>query len=151
MRVWPFAFLALAGCTTIPPAPAPTRAPSPVAASFDRTWSAAVDIFAEKNIGIRTIDRASGLIVGDPMSVEGKNTTTPYEFADCGQDMFEGHPWPTVAIYNVRVKGDTAASTILVSVRWLRQLGGESLTCTSKGVWESQFEESVRTRAQAAK
>ncbi len=123
------------------------RTPVPVAAAFAKTWEAGVDVFADKNIGIRTLDRSSGLIVADPVSVpiKTRNPRTPLELADCGRNEFGYYEQPTNATYNVRVRGDSVRSTVLVTVRWM----SIQTTCTSTGVWEREFEKLVKEKAEA--
>src|SRR5262249_15246197 len=93
-----------------PLAPSPRNA-TQVQASFATTWSAAVDVFAESNVPIETIDRASGLLVPAPLLYLSESSDSTW--ADCGQalgGLFKGgyHPViPDAARYNVRVKGDS--------------------------------------------
>jgi hypothetical protein len=153
-----FSAVACGGCISFtPPATAPRRAPVPVSASFGRTWDAVIDAFADKNVAIRTIDRTSGLIAADPViipSLTGE-ATKPSELADCGSRKAAGVPTeyalPTSAVYNVRVRGDSSSSTVLVTVRWVTGqtrhfLAGEE--CASSGLWEGQIESTVKTRAE---
>ncbi len=148
--------LSLAACVfvpAIPPAPAPVRLWSPVSAPFAETWMAAVDAFADKNIGIRTIDRSSGLIVADPVSVPApvgaEATRTPSTLADCGRDILGMYDFPTSAVYNVRVRGDSLSSTVLVSVRWVHVLLTLPETvCASSGLWETAFEKAIKDKAE---
>jgi hypothetical protein len=144
----------LAGCAAaIPPVTRPERAAVPVAATFAKTWDASVDVFADKNIGVRTIDRSSGLIVADPVSVptRPRDPRTPLELADCGRNEFGYYEQPTNAIYNVRVRGDSARSTVLVTVRWTQASPSPShqIVCISTGVWEREFEKLVKEKAEA--
>ena len=62
----------------LPPAP---RDATHVSASAGQTWDAVVDLFAARDIPIRTIDRATGLVATDELSVgtEGR------KWADCGK------------------------------------------------------------------
>jgi hypothetical protein len=137
-----------AACVNARPAPPVQRAPTPVAASFGRTWDAAIDAFAARNIPIRAIDRASGFIVADA-------TATPEDtaYADCG--MYMGFPVdPTGAVYNVVVRGDSTRSSVRVTVRWEAATGvGASTTdkeCSTKGRWEAEVEAQIKARAEAA-
>lgn len=140
----------LAGCATaIPPATAIERVAAPVAAPFAKTWEASVDAFADKNIGVRTIDRSSGLIVADPVALPflSRNPRTPLALADCGRNEFGYYEQPANATYNVRVRGDSVRSTVLVTVRWTMM---SSTVCTSTGVWEREFEKLVKAKAESA-
>jgi hypothetical protein len=62
--LWTFRVLvlsALAACAPPyqPPAPSGARAPTEVLTSFGRTWDGVIDVFAEENIPISTMERAS--------------------------------------------------------------------------------------------
>lgn len=149
------AFAMTGGCyRTVPPAPATLRAGTPVAAPFARTWLAAVDAFADKNMGIRTIDRSSGLIVADPVDVPANDAGT---LADCGAaivgDIREAIR-PTSATYNVRVRAtaDSTSSIVLVTVRFVHvatsPYGTAAADCSSTGAWETAFESAVKAKAE---
>jgi hypothetical protein len=130
----------LAGCT--PPAPAPPRPLSPVAAPFATTWNALVDVFAERNIPIKTIDRSSGLLIAElasvPLSMEGK-------YFSCGT-LAALLSDPITAAYNITVRGDSTTSQIRAAVSWRKG----SKDCPSKGVFEDAIEGDVKARAEAA-
>ena len=133
----------LTACASIPPQTYPAPEPTMIAASFDRTWSAVIDHFAEKSVPIKTIEKASGLIVTEPMAVsQGYGRT----IADCGQAM-EGVPWDVArASYNVRVVGDSARTTIRVTAMFIPE--AESATCNSRGVYERELMGFVKARAE---
>src|SRR5689334_6312594 len=65
-----------------PPPPPEPREATHVDASMGRTWDAVIDQFAARNIPIRTIERASGLIATDQLTVGREG----YWWADCGKD-----------------------------------------------------------------
>ncbi len=137
--------LALIGCSQFtPPAPATPRMPSPVPASFGRTWDAVMDEFADRNIPIRTIERASGLIATEQLTVSNRDTAV----ADCGRVGHYPPRSPTHAIYNVLVRGDSVQSTVKVTMRWMYVADKESLECSTKHRWEQAFQETVSLRAQ---
>jgi hypothetical protein len=148
-------FASIAGCiSTVPPAPqlAP-RTATTVAAPFGKTWTAVVDVFADKNVGIRTIDRSSGLIVADPVTVSEEGRNSPHSLADCGSTTFasvQTYNQPTSAIYNVRVRGDSTSSTVLVTLRYVGHKGTSTdvIDCASKGTWESAFETAAKVKAE---
>jgi len=134
--------LTLGACSFVPPSTIATpRAPAPIAASFARTWNAVIDVFADKNIPIRTIDRASGFIATDALSAAGSDTT----WADCGTGPLGGTLRPTLATYNVLVRSDSAASTVHVTVTWSSVAGGQ---CVTRGVWEGELEQLIRKKAE---
>ncbi len=139
--------LALIGCNQLtPPAPATPRIATPVTASFGRTWDAVIDEFADRNIPIRTIERASGLIATEQLTISYKDTAE----ADCGR--LGNYPplSPTHAIYNVLVRGDSLQSTVKVTMRWMYIANKASLECSTRHRWEQAFQETVRLRAQRA-
>lgn len=133
---------ALAGCAA-PPSVAPTpRAPMSVQASLGRTWDATIEFFAERSIPIRTLERASGLVVTEPMAVSPDDGAA---WADCGSG-WVAERFPTAASYNVLVRGDSSAATIKVTARWV---DGDR-ACTSRGIYEQELETHIRQRAEQA-
>lgn len=132
-----------------PPQSAPlVRTGTTVQSSFTKTWDAVIDLFADRNIPIRTIDRSSGLIATDVLSATGADKT----WADCGSAM-QGIVVPDKATYNVLVRGDSSHSTVKVTVRWVGTASslGPSYTpvdCVSRGVWETEFEQAVTKKAE---
>jgi hypothetical protein len=138
------ATLLLAACATYRPPPTPTpRGASQVSASMGETWDAVIDLFAMRNIPIRTIERASGLIGTEPLDVgdEGR------PWANCGavNGRVRG---PNRATYNVLVRGDSNEASVRATVLWIRVTGDESVECTSTYVWERELESGVKTRAE---
>jgi len=145
--------LAVIGCAPRGPAfiapSAPDTGPRPgtvVNASFAATWSAAVDVFAESNVTIQTIDRESGLLIPAGVYLGGKDTT----FADCGRKRIGDAGsfryatlLPTSVRYNVRVKGDSSRSTVQVNAAY-----GSDAPCVSRGKWETQFEQAIKIRSE---
>src|SRR5450759_364363 len=101
----------LAGCIK-PKAPAPPvpHSAMEVAAPAAKTWDAVIDVFASKNIPIKTMDHSSGFIAAEEMRVprpQKRGEASPY--ADCGT-MNRIPQVPTHANYNIRVKGDSTRS-----------------------------------------
>ena len=96
---------------TPPGLPTPGEA-TQVRASFGRIWDAVIDQFADGNIPIRTIERASAMIATEQLSV-GSEARKP---ADCGKQNGNRIP-PNYAIYNVLVRGDSCSSTVKATVR----------------------------------
>lgn len=145
-------FVILACMRTIPPAPPVPRDAMNVAAPFDRTWSAVIDVFAAKNIPIRTLDRSSGFIATDRLSVgSGTLGREPHPYADCGSAQLLGYYPPTDATYNIRVKGAASSSTVQVNVLWVSTIPPSSPQCSTKGVWETELESAIKARAEAVK
>ena len=144
--------LAVVGCGAQAPAPPVPRADVTVVnASFNRTWDAVIDDFASQNVPIKTIDRTSGIVVAEVLSVApdvGK------QWADCGTDMFRKLA-PTSATYNVLVRGDSTKTTVRVTVRWTRVGMARGLStqtvaeeCGTKAVWEPEFEARIKAAAE---
>lgn len=142
------------GCmipTYSPPGPAPERAARRVAAPFDRTWNAVIDMFAARNIPISTIDKSSGFIATQQLRT-GKEAAP---WADCGSDMGIGIV-PTNATYNVLVRGDSTASTVRVTVSWAVIVppstspfaATPNYQCVTTGVWEDDAERTIAAAAQ---
>ena len=157
--------LCLNGCAgkTTPPEPAAPRSATVVSASQGKTWDAVIDVFAERNIPIRNMERVSGLIVTEDLGVNNSDGTT---WADCGRvtgawyekpkrrsgDKKKGTPVaPGHATYNVLVRGDSTRSTVKVTVRWTaRGLKVDSpvVECSTLGVWEGETEMEIKNRAE---
>lgn len=140
--------IVLPACAPVPPAPPAPHSAMEVAAPLAKTWDAVIDVFAAKNIPIKNMDRSSGFISTEEMSVPLVAGGSPY--ADCGKKMGIVQP-PTHANYNIRVKGDTVRSSVQVSVFWkdVNPAARISSACSSKGVWETEAESEIKTRAEA--
>ena len=138
--------LLLVACSTkyaspVPPTP---REATGVSASAGHTWDAVIEQFAARNIPIRTIERVSGLIVTDELSVGGEGAS----WADCGRTAGLQGP-PTHATYNVLVRGDSSTSTVKVTVRWSLYLSpAGNVECFTTNEWEQAFEGEVKARAE---
>jgi hypothetical protein len=108
------------------------------------TWDAVIDMFAARNIPIRTIERASGIIGTDQLSVgdEGRS------WAICG----DGNGTtlsPNFAIYNVLVRGDSTGSRVMATVRWTLGSASSDVECASTRIWERELESAVKARAES--
>jgi len=140
----------LAGCMTPPAAPpvAP-RQPTTVAAPSARVWDAVVDVFAERNIPIANMDRASGFIATEALTVsEADRMKRAAEWADCGRAI--GIPIsPHLATYNILVRGDSASATVRATVRWTFGEAPQRIECRSRGSWEASIESDIKARAEA--
>ena len=128
-----------------PPPPAQPRDGTRVSASMGQTWDAVIDLFALRNISIRTIERASGIIATEGLRVGPEGTLWAY----CGKTGSEQY-YPTTAIYNVLVRGDSMNSTVRTTVKWSHVDVDRNLDCTSNYTWELEFEHDVKARAEAA-
>lgn len=153
-----------------PPPPGPTpRQATAVPAPFARTWDAVISHFAASSIPIKVIDRSSGLIVTEVMSVGPRDAAdwswcaweSDYwhkkALARAGQEPKVNESWVPVgadqASYNVLVKGDSTASSVRVTVRWTyvdifepreRQ---QRVECQSRDVYERDLEKLISERA----
>lgn len=162
----------LPACTTkyIDPAPRAAVLPAAVAASYDRTWEATVGWFAEQNIPIQTIEKASGIIVAD-VNIRYLPNRTPVldkkgkvdrmaqsapVYADCGHPDIPNayHFDPSSMIYNIRVLGDASKSTVQVNARYATE-GYPGMPyvalCASTGKWETDIQQYIKSHAEAAR
>ena len=141
--------LALAGCYRYTPPGPPTPRPAvSVAAPFARTWDAVIDHFAERNISIATIERASGIVVASPLQLRGG-----WEYlrtlADCGSSTSDGTYLPTRVSFNVRVRDNGAESLMRVNANFESVTSSVNIfPCTTKGVLESELEATIREAAE---
>jgi hypothetical protein len=147
------AVVGLSACnTTVGPTSATPRMMTTVAAPFGTTWAAVVDVFADRNIPIKTLNRSAGLIVAEPTRLPKDDAS----LADCGTAHGVALA-PTLATWTVRVRGDSAASTVAATIRFHRDTAtvmasdDTSDDCTSHGALESSFESAVKSRAQGRK
>lgn len=160
--------LALPACATkyVDPAPPTVLPATAVAASYDRTWEATVTWFAERNISIQTIEKASGIIVADvPVRYMPNRTPvldkkgrellykqSPPVYADCGSKNGWGYN-PTSMIYNIRVLGDGSKSTVQVNSRYVSNRRTapppELVDCSSTGKWERDIQSYIKAKAEA--
>ena len=141
------ALLALAACPPVqrPGTPTPPAA-AEIAAPVARTWDAAADVLAERNLPVRTMDRASGFMSTDQMAVEGRDAK---RWADCGA-VLGTRSEADRATYSVLVRGDSVRSTARVTVRWTQGgRGGEELVeCTTRGTLEAEVQAAIKARAE---
>lgn len=137
--------LILAACAPArgPDAPVSVE-PTPVNASFGRTWDTVIDLFAEDNIAISTLDRASGFIVAE----RALATKADSAFADCGFAIMNQRFTPGSAKYNIVVRGDSGKSTVRTNVRWTESPSG-AYPCHTTGKWERMVQERIKTRAES--
>jgi hypothetical protein len=119
--------------------------PTPVEASFDRTWEAVVAHFARHAVALRAVDRGAGLITAGPIRVSG-STARVLSVADCGGGT--GYLLaPGLGTYDVAVRGDGARATVAAAVWFVT--GERGVECVSKGVWEAELEAAIKARAEA--
>jgi hypothetical protein len=144
----------MCACHTAPPTAAP-RPATEIRASFGKTWDATIDVFGDRDLNIRTIDRSSGLIVPGDFLFTSVKPDSALRYANCGK--FLGNPIvPTIVHFNVVVRGDSSASTVLVRAFYdhskpMNQSGDlarQAGNCTSTGLFESDLEGKIATRAE---
>lgn len=119
-----------------------------VKASYDDTWTAVIDVFADRNWPISSMAKDSGLIATDWMRVDAAEA-----YADCGGSGI-ARTHGTYVRFNVRVKsGNTTEVTVNASFREARSFDGQSgfADCESKGAIELQIHSDVKHRAATAK
>jgi hypothetical protein len=140
------ALVTLTACAPTPPTTTPVpRAPTTVSASFNKTWTAAIDEFTALDIRLKTIDKASGVLATDPMVV----FRAPTDYADCGNDMLGQRVRPGGAAYNAVVTGDSTSSTVHISVAWALTIAKKGAAqCVSTGVWEDAIEHEIQAKAE---
>src|SRR5688572_31837548 len=152
MRVNLLPLVMLAACAKagyVPPRPAPARAPTTVAANFDRTWEAVIDIFAKQTIPIATIEKASGIVAAT------SNLRGVGDYANCGaiQNLWGDRStvYATRGEFNVIVRTVGTGSTVLVTARFTHipaDPRGITADCVSRGTFEKYFEDSVKAAAE---
>ena len=151
-----------------PTAIAPLREVT-VAVPYEQTWQAVIEVFAQNQIPIKTIDRASGLLVAEPLRFNLRNfsssytgkmgslVTSDYEYADCGHSAAIKYN-PTFARFNaqIRQKGDSSVLRVNVLYEWTPQTNLERQyenqlerkICVSTGKWENEVIEFIVRRTQ---
>lgn len=159
MRLAPICLLVGVACAPYVPPKAPTpRTATPVAASFDRTWNAVIDVFASRVITIETMERASGFIVASTAGIPGyskADSATALSYADCGKPAGSafsaphGPYLPSSAKYNVLVRAAGEGAIVQVTAKFIRADRSSSAECSSHGAFEQAFESAVKTRAEA--
>jgi hypothetical protein len=151
-------FTGIGGCAYYAPPAAPTpHTAMPVSASFAATWDALIDVLSERRIQIRAVDRASGVLVAEPLLIRDGSDSA----ADCGRGkLLTRTPTPTDAVWNVLVRGDSTTSTVKATVRFSQVDRGSIGTtsahteaevtrnCESLGNWETALEKSVKASAE---
>lgn len=140
--------VALLAARVAPPATTVTpQAATEVQASVGRTVDAAIDWLSSQSVAIATVDRVSGLIASQQVTVGEART----EYADCGKVMGVKIP-PALVTYTVRVRGDSATATVHVTANWSAVDESESsrrtIACASTQVWENMAQAAVKRIAE---
>lgn len=141
--------LAAAASATAPQA-RQVKTTAVVSGSADAAWDAIIDLFAENNWAITNIERSSGLITTDWMSLGTEAET----YADCGGSGIATVEATSVR-FNVRVKelDDGASVMVGASFRQRRSFDGKErvVDCVSKGAVEKVVHQAVRARSGQAR
>lgn len=148
--------LLLVACAPQAPRTAVERDGTTVRAPLAKSWDAVIDLFARRNIPIKTIDRSSGLVVTELMQARSVESQS---YADCGTNaMSKTRLGPTHGAWNVLVRGDSTTSVVKVTPRFIRQ--GESRVlfsgkevvedCASTGILEGHLESEIKGLAESA-
>jgi hypothetical protein len=139
------AMLALASCATAPQVHQFQKSWT-MPCSFDKAWSATVELFAERGWPIATLEKDSGLIVSDWVSLGPQD-----RYTDCGSPGL-AIPLRREARFNVFIRpGETGPSlTINTTFRELRSFDQQTFyrDCTSTGALESELEAQILAKAQ---
>ncbi len=137
--------VAVAGSATAPQA-RKVKTQATMSASVDQTWEALIDLFSESNWPITNMERASGLITTDWISLGSEAG----RFADCGSSLafVDG----TFVRFNVRVRARGEGSSLMVgaSFRQQRSFDGQRATvdCVSKGAVERLIHGTIAERTE---
>lgn len=143
-----FVAVVITGASATAPGKHNVQRTATVKASYEDTWTAVIDVFAERNWPIQTMAKDSGLISTDWMRVDASDA-----YADCGGSGM-ARTYGTQVRFNVRIKGAAATEiTVNASFRELRSFDGQQrmVDCESKGAVELQIHSEVKHRAATAK
>jgi hypothetical protein len=112
-------------------------------ADFDKVWTAVIETFGELNLPVENMEKDSGLIVTDWISVaEGKKAC---DYCDCGGAGLVWVARGTEGKFNVfvkRMESGGCSITVNTSFRQLRQSdagGSKYATCNSSGQLETRI------------
>jgi len=116
---------------------------------FDAVWSALIETFADNSWPIDTIEKASGLITTDWLSIPAGPLATRYEeaeaLADCGTEggLISVPQYAGKMKFNVFVKTVAAGTELRVTCTFQSIVGG---MCLSKGIAEARIMQGVTSR-----
>lgn len=117
-----------------------------VTAPYEQTWEAVIDLFSERNWAIQNMDRDSGLITTDWMSLGSEAKT----FADCGGSGL-ATVRETAVRFNVRVKPADDETSVAVNATFRQQRVFDNnsfiVDCTSMGAVEALIHREVEQRS----
>lgn len=128
-----------------PPQTYPAPEPITASASYGRVWDATVDVLTGSSTPIKTIDRASGVILTDLMRISDEQGE---RYADCGKGGV-GTRWVADRVsYNVRVTGDSARGAVRVVALFSMAARVGLFECVSRGVLEREMAATITAAAQ---
>ena len=134
-----------------PPTPRTIQSSFPIARPFDAVWQATTEVFAELNLPILNVEKASGLITTDWISFRGQSNEAGY--CDCGQTRFPLGEVDRQGRFNVYVKriGEDACELMVNSVfekvaRYQEVV--ERTACVSTGNLEATMHQRVMEKLQ---
>lgn len=138
------ALIAVYGCTRpqFIVLPAPDRPPTDVQANLDATWSAVIDQFARDNIPIETVEKASGLIVARPVTIDGSVDALALATCDLPQMPVAR---AAMAYYNVVVRPAGSNSSVRAFARFVTANGNQ---CNTTDRFEKNLEAAVKAAAE---
>lgn len=112
-----------------------------IPSTFDQTWSATVELFAERGWHIDTLEKDSGIIGTDWLTI-GRQSV----FADCGTPGLL-YPLRREVKFNVFVLGVATGHSLTVNARFreLRMFNSQRTyhNCTSTGQLETEIYEQI--------
>lgn len=121
-----------------------------ISATYDQTWAAVIDLFAERNWAILNMEKDSGLITTDWMTLGADGPG----YADCGGAGITTVR-DTAVRFNVRVREEGARTEVIVTAtfRQVRVFDGQTSIkdCYSKGNVEALIHREVAARAPSIK
>lgn len=137
--------VALPGCATAP-APRMIEAEDQIHAGFETVWTALVSSLAERNVPIKTIDKASGIVVTEEMAVRNGDNN----YCDCGGNGIATED-RRAASYNVYVKRVTdEICSVRVNARFYSIVSFGSTASRKECVSTGQIEGSILSRLREA-
>ncbi len=139
-------FVAVAAASATAPGKHNVKTTANVAHGVDATWSAVIDVFADHGWSISNMEKASGLITTDWMSLGSEEMKA----VDCGSEGVSSI-MATQVRFNVRVKGDDQASSVSVNAKFRQERRFDKTTsiidCASTGLVEAGIQRAVQAGA----
>lgn len=137
-----FLCLALVSCMPTPPKPRQIQNSFPIEKSFDSVWPAVIEVFAELNLPIMNMEKASGLITTDWISFDSSKV---YSYMDCGDLSALAFTQKTrrgkfnVFVKKTDEKGCEIKINSVFETAVFYSGGVQTFPCVSKGVLEAEI------------